>query len=126
LGIAYGQKGSFAEAIREFKRANQIEDTPVLSGFLGYAYGMSGNKKEALALLDAMLRKSKRTYVPPYSIALVFAGLNQLEPALQWLEKACVENGRWRGWLMLTPEFDGLVSQERFADLLRSASIPEK
>ena len=119
LAIAYGQMGSFSEAIRVFGRARKMSETPVLSGFLGYALAMAGRKEEALALLDQLLQQSKRTYVPPYCIALIYTGLGQRDEAIEWLERASVEQSRWRGWLKLTPELDSLRLDTKFAELLQ-------
>jgi DNA-binding winged helix-turn-helix (wHTH) protein/tetratricopeptide (TPR) repeat protein len=118
LGIAYGQKGDFSRAINEFLQASLLEKSPVLSGFLGYAYAMTGDKK-ALQTLNDLLEKSKHSYVPPYSIALIYTGLGKRTEALEWLEKACIEQGHWRGWLHLTPELDSLRSDPRFTELVR-------
>lgn len=120
LGIAYGQKGDFSQAIAEFLQARLSEETPVLSGFLGYAYARAGEEK-ALEVLEDLLEESKHSYVPPYSIALVYAGLGRLDEALEWFEKACVEHGHWRGWLELTPELDSLRADPRFIKLLQGS-----
>lgn len=118
LGIAYGQTKNFAQAIAEFLKAALIEKTPVLSGFLGYAYAMAG-KEEALEILDELLEEPKYSYVPPYSIALVYTGLGRKAEAFEWLQKAFVEHNHWRGWLNLTPELDSLRSDPRFTELLQ-------
>jgi DNA-binding winged helix-turn-helix (wHTH) protein/tetratricopeptide (TPR) repeat protein len=118
LGLAYGQKKEFSHAISQFLRASLIEKTPVLSGFLGYSYAMTGGK-EAEQILQDLLEESKQNYVPPYSIALVYTGLGRKNEALEWLQKALVEHSHWRGWLSLTPELDSLRSDPRFTELLQ-------
>lgn len=109
LGIAYARKNLFSQSIAEFLRASVIEKTAVLSGFLGYAYAMA-SKSEALEILDELLDKSKRDYVPPYSVALVYAGLGRQNEAREWLEKAFIEQHHWRGW----PRKGSLVHLSRF------------
>jgi DNA-binding winged helix-turn-helix (wHTH) protein/TolB-like protein/Flp pilus assembly protein TadD len=118
LGIAYGQKKMFSHAIAEFFRASLIEKTTVLSGFLGYAYALAG-RGEAQEILQDLLEESKQNYVPPYSIALIYTGLGKQDEALDWLQKAFVEQSHWRGWLSLTPELDSLRSDPRFTELLQ-------
>ena len=119
LGIAYELKREFSKAVAEFHRTGELAGTPILSGFLGYTYAMAGRKDEALKLLAQLLQKSKRSYVPPYSLALIYTGLGQRTEALEWLEKACVEQSRWRGWLKLTPELDSLRSEPEFTEFLQ-------
>lgn len=118
LGIAYGRKKEFSEAISHFVQANAIAKTPVLSGFLGYIFALAG-KKEALEILDDLLEESKQNYVPPFSLALIYTGLGKQDEALDWLQKAFVEHSHWRGWLSMIPELDSLRSHPRFTDLLR-------
>jgi len=123
LGIAYGQKGSFSKAITEFHRADKLEHTPVLSGFLGYSYAMVGKTNEARRLLKDLVKASRQSYVQPYSIALIYTGLGERGRALEWLEKAFVEHGHWRHWLKLTPEFDKLRTDHRFVQFLQRAGF---
>lgn len=123
LGMAYRQNGEIPAAIMEFERARLLEDTPVLSGFLGHAYALAGKKGEALKLLTEMQEQAKRTYVPPFSIALIYTGLGQYNEAFEWLTKAFVEQSHWRGWLKIIPEFDTLRSDPRFAALLRRVTL---
>jgi tetratricopeptide (TPR) repeat protein len=118
LGIAYGRKNEFRQALAEFLRASYIEKTPVLSGFLGYAYAKAG-LPEATEVLDELLQERKHEYVPPYSIALIYTGLGRQDEAFEWLQKAFVEHSHWRGWLSLIPELDGLRSDPRFTELLQ-------
>lgn len=120
LGIAYGKKKLFSEAIAEFLRASAIEKTAVLSGFLGYAYAMAG-KREAQDILHYLLEKSKHEYVPPYSLALIYTGLGKEKKALEWLEKAFIEQSHWRGW----PYKEILISLGRFPfSEVRVAGVP--
>ncbi len=118
LGIAYGQKGAYSQAIAEFLQARLLEETTMLSGFLGYAYAMGGDKKKALEILDGLLKEAKQSYVQPYSMALIYTGLGRHDEALEWVGRAFVEHGHWRGWLELTPELDSLRAHPRFIELL--------
>lgn len=125
LGIAYEQKREFSKAVAEFQRTGELAGTPILSGFLGYTYAMAGRKDDAAKLLACLLQQSKQSYVPPYSLALVYTGLGQRTEALEWLQKACVERSRWRGWLKLTPELDSLCSEPEFTEFLQRAGFNE-
>jgi hypothetical protein len=79
---------------------------------------MAGDKK-ALEVLNELHKKSKESYVPPYSMALIYVGLGRCDEALEWIQRACVEHGHWRGWLELTPELDSLNTDPRFINLLQ-------
>jgi hypothetical protein len=66
-----------------------------------------------------MLELRKQRYVPPYNIALVFAGLAQTEAALDWLEQAFEDRDvhmpflldhKWNG-IRPTTAFQSLLSR---------------
>lgn len=117
LGMAYGQHGQLPAAIEEYEKAALSADTPILSGFLGQAYALIGQRETALKLLDALLKRAKRSYVSPFAVAMIYTGLGQREEAFEWLEKALIEHSRWQEWFEIIPEFDSLRSDPRLADL---------
>lgn len=127
LGMAYGQSGQFPAAIEEYEKAALLSYTSILSGFLGQAYALMGQREKALKLLDALLRRAKRTYVPPFAVALIYAGLGQRDEAFEWLEKAFIEHSHWQGWLVIIPEFDSLNSDPRLVELKQrlQAGLPD-
>jgi TolB-like protein/Tfp pilus assembly protein PilF len=123
LGMAYRQKGDIPAAIAEFEKAGLLEDTVITPGFLGQAYAVAGRTEEALNLLAWMKQRASKTYVPPFSIALIYTGLGQNDEAFAWLEKAVVEQSHWRGWFEIIPEFNALRSDPRYADLARRVRL---
>jgi len=62
---------------------------------------------------------SKQTYVSPFDIASVHAGLSQNDQAFEWLQKAYEERHSYLIFLKVEPIWDGLRSDPRFTDLLR-------
>jgi tetratricopeptide (TPR) repeat protein len=125
LGTAYGAQGQWPEAIAEFNRVRQIEDSfPEILGRLGYVYARAGKKAEALKLLAELEQRSKRVYVPPYLRALIYAGLEEKEQTLYWLEKAFQERSGYLVWIRVQKEFDGLRSDPRFQEFVRRMKFP--
>ena len=126
LGRAYEQKGMYPEAITEFEQAGTaLKDWPVIIAAAGHAYGRWGHKSDATAALHRMNELTKEEYVTPYGMALIFAGLNDREQAIHWLQKAYEDRSHWLVWLNLDPRFDDNVrSDPRFADLLRRMHFP--
>jgi tetratricopeptide (TPR) repeat protein len=120
LGRAYEQKGMYPEAITEFEQAGTaLKDWPVIIAAAGHAYGRSGHKSEATAALRRMNELMKEEYVTPYGIALIFAGLDDKEQAMNWLQNAYEDRSHWLVWLNLDPRFDNVRSDSRFQELLQ-------
>ncbi len=89
LGRAYEQEGRLPEAIAEFQRAVELEkDNAETSASLGHAYALSGNRAEAQKILDHLKKPSAHTYVAPYNIAVIYAGLGEKDQAFAWLDRA--------------------------------------
>ena len=120
LGRAYEQKSMYPEAIAEFEQAGTaLKDWPVIIAAAGHTYGQWGHRADATAALHSMNELTKEEYVTPYGMALIFAGLNDKELAIHWLQKAYEDRSHWLVWMNLDPRFDNVRSDPRFADLLR-------
>jgi len=87
LGQAYEQKKAYDQAIAELRRATGLSlGSPPALAALAEAFAVSGRITEARNLLE----QSKRQYVAPFYVTIVYAGLGENERALDWLEKAYV------------------------------------
>lgn len=125
LGWAYEQKSMNKEAIAEFQNAlKDWEDGPLPLAGLGHAYGIDGREKEAREVLEKLLEKSKRTYVPAYDIAAVYLGLGEDGPAFEWLSKALEERSGFLIYIQCDRRFDSLRSDPRYEALLKSIGLP--
>jgi len=69
---------------------------------------------------------SKRRYVPPYNIALIYTGLGENDRAFEWLQKAYEERSSRLVWLKVVPEVDSLRADPRFQDLLRRVGLSDR
>jgi serine/threonine protein kinase len=113
LGMAYLMKNAVPEkAVESLKKAAEM-GIPFGLGWLGLAYGVAGQKDEALKVLARMEAMEKEPYMPflkkmavrilpslrrfrgldkkyvaPILKGFVYFGLNQPEKALDWLEES--------------------------------------
>jgi len=71
------------------------------------------------------LKLAEHHYVSPYSIAVIFAALNEPEPAFAWLERAHAERTDSMTYLNVDSRVDGLRQDARFAILLRRVGLAE-
>ena len=125
LGQAYLQKEMYEEAIVEFQKA------VALSGVLGsqantaHAYAVAGKRDEARKMLKHILAASKKQFVSPVKIALVYVGLQEHDTAFEWLEKAFQSRDARCVYLKMDPRFDPLRNDPRSQSLLRRMNFPE-
>jgi TolB-like protein/DNA-binding winged helix-turn-helix (wHTH) protein/Tfp pilus assembly protein PilF len=126
LGQAYEQEGDFAHAVPELQKAAELShDTPLMVSALAHGYALAGNRMEAERLLQNLLEASKKHYVSPYYVAVVYAGLGKKELAIDWLEKALADRSNGLVFLKVEPELDDLRSSPRFAALQEKLNLPE-
>jgi len=125
LGCAYLSRGRNAEAIQEFQKAldlsSGLDRRPLRD--LGYAYGISGKRAQALAILKQVQEKYERQEANAQDVAAVYAGLGQKDEAFAWLEKAFEGHSGSLLRIRWEPPFDPLRSDPRYADLMRRMGL---
>ena len=126
LGLAYERKKQFPEAIAALEKARSLDNNPSVSGYLGFVYAEAGKKAEAQRVLDQLKALSRQRHVPPYSIAIIYAGLNEKDEAFEWLNKAYDDRSFFISLLNIEPTLDNLRPDPRFKELLRRANLPEQ
>lgn len=84
----------------------------------GYVLAKSKRTIEARAILQSLLSRSREVYVPPYAIALVYAGLGEREAVFVWLEKAYAARDVHLIFLPVDSKWDPYRSDHRFQALL--------
>jgi serine/threonine-protein kinase len=118
LGQALETKGSREAAIQEYQKAIALNDDPTVLATLARAYGLSGNRTEALKILDKLKSLTNERYVAAYSFALVYLGLGDKEEAFRWLEKSYEDRaGADIGWIRVDPLLAPLRGDPRFETL---------
>lgn len=121
LGICYREEGHHAEGIEEFRRQIASNNgNKYAMGFLGYAYAISGRRQEAEQTLKDLRAVPD---VSPLALALVYAGLQKDQAALQLLEKAFTARDPYIRYLKVDPCFERLRPNPRFQALLKRAKL---
>jgi TolB-like protein/Tfp pilus assembly protein PilF len=117
---AYIEKGMFAEAVVEARKAKELLTVSTHSTAFGaYALAKSGKQAEARAMLEELLKLSTERYVPPYNIALIYNGLDERDETLAWLERGFEKRDVRMVLLKVEPKWNNLRADPRFQDLLR-------
>jgi TolB-like protein len=123
LGVVYLQQGKPADGIAQLDAAMESEHAPIFRGFAAYAHGQGGQRKEAERILADLERQSSHKYVPPYAIAIAYAGLGKTERALDWLEDALHIHNQWIGLIKVAPEIDILRTDPRLEDIIQRLGL---
>ena len=113
LGFAYTQKKQYDLAAVEIQKAIALDNQPIRFAKLGEVYALWGKEHEALQTIAELHAMSKQHYVAPSMIALVYARLGRKSAALDWLEKARVDDNP----KITDSAFDILKSDTRFKSL---------
>lgn len=90
MARVYIRQGRYAETVAELNKAIEFSggnsSDPVTQ--LGYALAKSGNREQAQATLAELKSLAAKNFVPAYSFAMIYNGLNEREEALNYLEKS--------------------------------------
>ena len=123
-GMAYQQKKMFEQAIKDYRSALELShNNPNFLAALGHVYASSGNTVEAHKILDTLFVVNKQEPVSPFFIALVYAGLNDKENALKWLQKAYEEKSGSVRYLKMEPRLQTLRNEPRYVALMKKIGL---
>jgi TolB-like protein len=118
-----GAVGRHDEAIAMY--LSRKVSRPETNFALGLAYGLAGRKAEARKVLESLLEKRKSQFVPPTCIAIVYAGLGEMDAAFEWLDHAYEERAFLVDSAKTDPLFDVFRSDPRFEAFLRKMNYPK-
>jgi TolB-like protein/DNA-binding winged helix-turn-helix (wHTH) protein/Tfp pilus assembly protein PilF len=125
LGQAYEQQGQFNLAIEELQKALELaHSSPLTLSALAHAEALSGNHATANKLLSQLEALSKKQYVSPYYIAIVYLGLGKNDVAMNWLEKAYTDRSNGLVFMKVEPELDPVRTNPRFVTLQTRLNFP--
>jgi len=92
---------------------------------LGHAYAVSGNKAEAQKVIDHLKKLSAHSYIAPYNVAVIYAGLGETDQAFTWLNRAYEDRSYLLAiYLTTDPRLDNLHSDPRFGELRKRVGLP--
>jgi serine/threonine protein kinase/tetratricopeptide (TPR) repeat protein len=125
LGAIYRTTGRYELAISEGEKAVKLSGgSPLMRAALAHSYGKAGKTKEALQILDDLIKLATHKYVAPHFFAGIHIGLGENDRALEYLEKSYEEHSHWPIYLHIDPSMDDLRNDPRFQDLLKRVGLP--
>jgi TolB-like protein/Tfp pilus assembly protein PilF len=125
LGQAYLAEGMNREAEPVLEKYSVLSQGSVDSlALLGYSHARLGERTQALRTLEELKATSKKSYVPAFYFAMIYAALEDKDQAFMQLDKGYDERFTRFAYLKLEALWDPLRSDERFSDLVQRVGIP--
>lgn len=119
LAQVYRQQMKFAEQVAELQRATTLSgDSSYMRAHLAYGYAVAGDRARAEGLRQGLMADAASSYVAPYHLALIAAGLGETDQAVRWLDRAFEDRSGWLVFLPVEPEFDAMRNVPAFQQLL--------
>jgi hypothetical protein len=94
-----------------------------MTASLARVYATSGLRFEARRLLKEALAYADSRRLAPYYVAQIYARLDEKDQVFAWLAQAREERDEQIVMIKVEPKMDGLRSDPRFSDLLRSIGL---
>jgi len=127
IGFGYEGSGQLPQAVAEYEKA--VELSPLeqdSAAALAHAHAAGGSRAKAKEIVDELQRRSRTSYVSPYMIAAIYAGLGDKDKAFEFLEKAYQERSSDLPYFVRSDlRVDNLRSDPRFEDLLNRMNFPK-
>jgi TolB-like protein/Flp pilus assembly protein TadD len=115
-----------SKAVDALERSAEVtERSPAVLGVLVHAYAAAGRVIDAQRILDEMIDRQRREYVPSAAFVNAYLGLGDREHTFLWLERGFDERSNILQYLKVHPVFDDIRSDRRFSNLVRRVGLPE-
>jgi TolB-like protein/DNA-binding winged helix-turn-helix (wHTH) protein/Tfp pilus assembly protein PilF len=124
LGVGYEGIGKHAEAIAEFKKADELsKGDQDNASFLLYSLVRSGDRSGALKILREW--ETKKDPINAYLMATMYASLEMKDKAFEYLNRAVSERSLELAWhIKADSRIDGLRSDARFQKVISDTGFP--
>ncbi len=124
LGSCYFHMGKQDDAIRAMETQAQVLGRSSFAlGNLGWVCASTGRTAEALKLLEELQERAHKQYTPSWSVAVIYAGLGEMDKAFDWFEKAVDEHNPLMLHFHVHPNYDPLRTHPRYSVLLRKMNL---
>ncbi len=124
LAHSLAATGRLSEAEAQANRVVALTKRAAPSvGLLAALKARTGQHAEARVLIDELLARSRREYVPPWTIASTLLALRDVEQAVPWMEKTFEEGSNAIAYFNADPSLRSLRDDPRFRSLLVRAGF---
>jgi TolB-like protein/DNA-binding winged helix-turn-helix (wHTH) protein/Tfp pilus assembly protein PilF len=119
LAQVLAEIGEYPEALASYENAERYSGANAKAvAYRGHVLARMGRADEARAIASALEARSRERYVPPYTIAMIHAGLGEADTAFEWLDRALEARDIHLVFTTVDPRWDELRDDPRFRSLL--------
>jgi serine/threonine-protein kinase len=122
-GLCYVEKRMWPEAVAALQAA-AANGGPRALALLGYTLARAGQREEARRIQVELLARWRRNVAGASEIAMVHAGLGDLDQAFVWLERAADDRSLALEWM--GPTFSELRDDPRFLRIIRRLGLQNR
>ncbi|NQU08151.1 MAG: protein kinase, partial [Candidatus Abyssubacteria bacterium] len=123
-GHMYLEKSMYEEALSEYDKETQLRGWwYYVDVMTGCTYARMGRREEAEKILNDLVRRSKDSYISPFTLATLCFELGETDIGFEWLDKACEEQDQWMCFLKTESSLDSVRSDPRFKALLKKIGL---
>jgi TolB-like protein/Tfp pilus assembly protein PilF len=126
MASALAELGRFREALDEYSLISASRLDPVTRAWMGHTLARSGNHAAARAVAASLESGIDGQTVPPFHLAMLFAGLEDKDRAFQLLDRACAGRDPWLDTLEVDPRFGALKDDPRYPALVERLRLKSK
>jgi tetratricopeptide (TPR) repeat protein len=126
LGQAYAGKEMYREALTQIEKYQVLSrDSAMSLALAGYVHGRMGQRSQALREIQQLADAAKHRYTPAFAQALIYAGMEDRDQAVVWLNKSYEERFARLAYLKHESLWDPVRSDPRFTELLSRIGLPQ-
>ena len=125
LGVSYGQKGLYREALETFEQLRQFGGDVVRElATMAIAYIRLGDRGKARSYLDELERVAETRRLSPTTWAILEMAQGNLDRAFDYFEEAHSRHDPTLVYIQCEPTFDDLRTHPRYGELIERIGFP--
>lgn len=126
LGRVYERKGMHPESVAELRKACELSGSGEARAMLGYSLAASGQADEARSIMAELAAEQSKGFVQSYNMALICAGLDERQRALEHLDVALGARDVGLTFVNVEPKWRPFDRDEAFRRVTTLAGFPPR
>jgi Flp pilus assembly protein TadD len=95
----------------------------MLLAWLAHAKAITGDRRDAVALIARARGLERERYVPPYHLAMAYLAVEDIDTAFELLDQAWLDRDPAVAGVNVEPRFEPLRADSRYRELLARLNL---